>query len=162
MAETQAEMFPDDVPEFARAYWKAVRRWYGTGTSREPTREEFCRELKPPMPLRTFDRKKRKPDNARWLGTWPPKRGQLPPWEQPHGDAPPAFDHLHPCKKLQVLVVENDGSIRPIPAVLDLIDGMLRVENLIPALVSLRNLTMISCAYHHLVHHLTHAPLIVT
>jgi len=77
-------MFPNDVPAFAIQYWAAHERWFKT-TRRPPIREELHRLYNRMVPepeqiaLRTFDR--RRDTYREWLGSWPPKLDERPPWE---------------------------------------------------------------------------------
>jgi hypothetical protein len=114
----QADLFPDDAPEFAIMYWRARDRWFET-TRRSPRREELHRvynRIVPPaeqIALRTFDR--RREQSKRWLGSWPPKFDERPAWEHtlkltaddgPFNVVPGEFHHL---ARARTAVVDESG-----------------------------------------------------
>jgi hypothetical protein len=114
----QPNLFPDDVPEFAIRYWAAHRRWFET-TRRPPVREELHRVYNRGVPaaeqiaLRTFDRGRKL--CKRWLGSWPPKHDERPPWEQmplvPVQDEPfnVVAGEIHHLARARTAVVDESG-----------------------------------------------------
>jgi hypothetical protein len=109
---------PDDTPQFAIDYWKTVERWFAS-TRMPPEREPFRRlfnELRPiseKLEMRTFDRYRA--EHRQWVGRWPPKFGQRPPWEAdlPQDDANGIFnvvpDEIHHLRQVRTPVISDEG-----------------------------------------------------
>lgn len=79
--EQQMPLFPDNVPPRVIRYWKAVKRWYSTGTTRPPIREELCGKFEPPIQPRTLDHIRQDRATRHLVGRWPPQPNDRPPWE---------------------------------------------------------------------------------
>jgi len=118
---TAVDDIPEDTPQFAIDYWKTVERWFGC--TRNPPRVEPFRRLfnalQPPgddLPRRTFDRY-RLDVYRHWVGRWPPKYHQRPPWEQPALPLPAEDgvfnvvpDEIHHLRQVRTPVISDDGA----------------------------------------------------
>lgn len=135
MTVPEESNIPDDVPSFPRMYWEAVQRWYATDVRREPQVVELVGYFRPRISVRSFYYQKKMPQNARWLGHWPPQRGDRPPWEPI--EAVPLKPADRAPRVLKVLLQEDDGVIRPWPATIDEV-GRLIVQRALPALAVAR------------------------
>lgn len=107
-----------DYPSRVVRYWLALGRWWASGTRLAPTMEEFRKKFEPVVSERTVLRIRH--DFPGLVGSWPPKRGERPPWEhQPelveidHHEFNVVPDELHHLKYSESpVLVEGKPAIR--------------------------------------------------
>jgi hypothetical protein len=101
---------PVDVPQEAIRYWQAHHRWFvDAGKLESPTREEFAERFKPPISTSKLDRIRQgngKYANVpKYLGHWPPRREDRPPWET-------SVDGLVPVETQELNVIQEIHTLR--------------------------------------------------